>query len=488
MTDAQTAPAKPVQAEPIPAPKRFESRHSGTFGGRKISYRAIAGETHIKDEAGKPRAAMFSTSYVAEDAGDPAKRPVTFVFNGGPGSSSMWLHMGMLGPKRVVVPSDARSAGAPPFPVVENVHCPLDSTDLVFIDPVGTGFSRPVGEGKAEEFWGLDVDARSIITFIRTWLTEHKRWNSPRYLAGESYGTTRAVALVERMHGDFQGLGVNGVLLISAIVDFLTARFDPGNIMPEIGYLPTYAASALYHGKVQASDRSRFLDEVRAFARTEYAAALLSGAQHDPARRREIAARMARYTGLSAEFIERCKLRIDPARFRKELLRDHGLTVGRFDTRYTGIDPDEAGDAPEADASSYAIDTAYVAAINAHLAELGVEMDRPYIGLNREALKKWDWLGKADNGGNFLRNWPMAVNVMPALARAQREQPGFRTFIANGYFDLATPFHSVEVSMTTNGVDPSRVVMTYYDGGHMMYVHEPSLDALAADVRSFYMG
>ena len=484
MTDTKNNDA-PAAKKPIPEPRRFESRHSGSFGGRKVAYRAVASETYLRDEAGEPRASIFSTAYLAEDMKDPAERPVTFVFNGGPGSSSMWLHLGLFGPKRVVVPSDARSAGAPPFPVVDNEHAPLDLTDVVIVDPVGTGYSRPVGEGKIEDYWGVEQDARSIVDFVKVWLTENGRWNSPRFLAGESYGTTRAVAMAERMHGDFQGAGLNGLILISTVLDFHTVRFNPGNILPEVAYFPGFAATALYHGVVQAEDREAFLQEARTFARTDYAAALLTGLANDAQAAQGIAERMARFIGISPTVLVRSRLRVDPLRFRKELLRERGVTVGRLDARYVGYDPDEAGDAPEADSSSYAIDTAYVAATNHHFSRnLGIVMDRPYVGFNRDALLKWDWLGKPNLSAGFARVWPTSVNVTPGLSRVLREQPNFEVLIANGLYDLATPFFACELSLITNGVNRDRVRMTYYEAGHMMYVHDASLDALAADVRA----
>jgi carboxypeptidase C (cathepsin A) len=484
---AETKSEETRAAAPVLPPRRFESRHAGVFGGRPVDYRAVAAETHLHDPEGKPRASVFSTSYLMEGVGDPSGRPVTFVFNGGPGSSSMWLHMGTFGPRRVVVPSDARSAGAPPFPVADNAHAPLDATDLVFVDPVGTGWSRPLGEAKLEDFWGVDQDAGVLVEFVEAWLTEHRRWNSPRYLAGESYGTTRVVAMAGKMHGDFKGVGLTGLILISAVLDFHTVRFNPGNVLPEIAYLPTYAATALHHGVLRAQDQDAFLRDAREYARTAYAAALLSGAADDPAAARAEAERMARFVGLDPAFLVRSRLRVDPPRFRKELLRGRGLTVGRLDARYVGRDPDDAGDAPEADASSYAIDTAYVAGANDHFGRtLGVSMDRPYVGFNRDALGKWDWLGKPQLGGGLMRVWPTSVNVAPTLARVVREQPGVRVLVANGLYDLATPFFACELSLATNGVDRSRVRMTYYEAGHMMYVHEPSLDAFAADVRGVY--
>lgn len=481
-TETRTPDPKP---EPVPPPRLFETRHTGIFNGTEVDYRAVAGEQHLLDEAGKPRAAIFSVAYLMDGVDDPARRPVTFLFNGGPGSASLWLHMGNMGPKRVAVPSDATSAGAPPYAVVDNPLCPLDVTDLVFIDPVGTGYSRAVGEGKEEEFWGLDADGEAVAQFIRDWLTKHRRWASPKYVGGESYGTTRAVVVADKLQGNFRGVALNGLLLVSTILDFHTARFNRGNVLPEVAFLPTYAATALYHGKLKPAPRdpAAFLRRVREFALTDYATALLLGQRLPVRKRKQVAQDLSRYTGLSPEYLERVRLRLEPARVRKEMLRDRGLTFGRFDTRYTGRDLDDVGAEPENDASAYAIDGAYVAAMMDHMTRvLKVETDQTYHVIRREALEKWDWLGKRPPN---TFNWPTAPNVAPTLARLLREQPGLRVLIANGIYDLATPFFAVENTLATNDIPADRVEMAYYEAGHMMYVHEPSLEALNADIRRF---
>ena len=484
--DAKTDPAKSPKEPPAP-PKRFTSQHKGTFHGTKLSYTATAGETHLNDADGKPRASLFSFAYVRDGAGDPAKRPVTFLFNGGPGSASLWLHMGAFGPRRLVVPGNGTGAGVGPYEVIDNPACPLDQTDLVFIDPVSTGYSRAMGEAKPEEFWGLDGDATIIAEFIKRWLTEHKRWASPRYMAGESYGTTRAVAVAGKLQGGLAGVAFNGLALISVILDFHTARFEKGNTLPDVSFLPTYAATALHYGQITPvpADRARFLDEVRGFAIEEYAPALLAGSRLDPAKRRRVLKKLARYSGLAESWLERSNLRIDPARFRKELLRERGVVLGRFDTRYQGRDYDDVGEMPDNDPSAYAIDSAYVSSINDYLGRvLNVEMDRPYTIFNRTALTKWDWHGpKGDQPA-----WPGYVNVAPELGRLQRENDQVKVLMANGLFDLATPFFAVENTIAGNGIDRERVTMRYYDAGHMMYVHEPSFDALMADFRALVAG
>jgi carboxypeptidase C (cathepsin A) len=469
----------------VPAPQSFVTQHTGVFNGTTLAYTATAGETYLKGADGTPRASIFSFAYVKDGVTAAADRPVTFLFNGGPGSSSLWLHMGGIGPKRVVVPSDAEPAGVGPYQLVDNPHSILDATDIVFIDPVSTGYSRALGETKQEEFWGVDSDADAISQFITIWLNKHKRWASPRYIGGESYGTTRSVAVAGKMYGGSSGVAFNGLALISVILDFHHAKFEKGNPFPDMANLPTYAATALYHGRVTAPDRDTWLDEVRSFALDEYLPALIAGSRLDTAARRRVLRKLARYTGLSETWLDRTNLRIDPARFRKELLRDQGRVLGRFDTRYQGCDHDDAGEVPENDPASYAVTSAYVTAMNEHLTcTLAVEMDRPYQLRNREANQKWDWLGPKRNGPP---SWPGYVNVAPELGRLLRELPDLKVWMANGRYDLATSFFGVENTIANNGIDAQRVTMSYYDAGHMMYLHEPSLVQLAADFRVFLL-
>jgi carboxypeptidase C (cathepsin A) len=475
---------EPKDEKPVAPPRRFVTSHEGSFNGKKVAYAATAGEIHLKDGAGKPRCSIFSTSYVKSGKGDPARRPVTFLFNGGPGSASLWLHLGAFGPKRLPVPSDGRSAGAPPFLLVHNPLCPLDATDLVFVDPVGTGYSHALGEAKAEEFWGLDVDAANIAEFLKQWLTDNRRWASPIYLAGESYGTTRAVAVAGKLHGMLSNVALNGLALISVIIDFHTARFDKGNPLADACFLPTYAATALHHDAIRPAPKNPagFLDQARRFAIEEYVPALMKGNRLDKTTRGRVLRELARLTGLSESWLDRTNLRIEPTRFRKELLRDKGVSVGRLDSRYLGEDYDDAGEVPDADPSAYAIAAAYTAAMNDYLTRtLKVEMDRPYVAFNEEALKNWDWYGTKDK--NKPPRWPGYVNVAPELGRVQRENPALKVLMANGLYDLATPFFAVENSVAGNGIDPKRIEMAYYESGHMMYVHEPSLKRLMADFR-----
>lgn len=502
--DTVTAPApalQPASEAPPPRPAepsrpRHETWHEGAFHGAQVRYRCVAEETVLDGPDGKPHAGIFSFSYLAGGAGaeddgggggDPS-RPVAFAFNGGPGSASLWLHMGALGPRRVVLPGDGTLAGAGPYSVVENALCCLDRTDLVFIDPPGTGFSRMLGDAKPEAAWGLDADAALVADFIRRWLDRHRRWASPRYLIGESYGTTRAVAVAHKLAGGLSGVAFNGIALISAILDFHTARFERGNPLPDVCWLPTYAATALYHGRTEASahggDRGAFLDQVRRFAAEEYLPALVLGARLDAAARQRVIERLAGFTGLPTAWLERTRLRIEPNRFRKELLRDRALTVGRFDGRYVGADYDAAGELPDADPSSYGMDSGFVSSANDHLTRrLGITGLPPYVAFNRDALTKWDWHGPRKDD---VPRWPGYVNVAPMLGELLRQSPNLQVLIANGLYDMATPFYAVETTVAGNGIAESgadRVRMTYYDAGHMMYLHEPSLVQLVDDLR-----
>ena len=332
----ETSGAETSKAD-IPEAKVFTSDHSFKLRGQTIKYKTVAGETYLRDEQDEPIASIFSVAYVQDGLKDPATRPVTFVFNGGPGSASLWLHMGAFGPKQVVTPSDARGVGAPPYTIRDN--------------PVGTGYSRPLGDTKGKEFYGVNEDAESIAEFIRVWLTENGRWNSPKFLAGESYGTTRAAALTEKLQGGWNGIGLNGVILISAILDFQNARFAPGNDSAHIAFFPTEAAIAWFHGKADKArwnnDFETFVADARNYATDTLAPALIRGSSLTTEQQSAIANDMSDYLGVSAKWIDLANLRVDPTRYRKELLRNEGYTIGRFDGRYRGIDSEGTSDTPE---------------------------------------------------------------------------------------------------------------------------------------------
>jgi carboxypeptidase C (cathepsin A) len=475
---AQTAAAaKEDDTAAIPPPNVSVTRHSGTFNGRRIAYAAIAGETYLKAEDGTPRASIFSTSYVKEPR-DPG-RPVTFLFNGGPGSGSVWLHMGAFGPKRVAIPSDARDDGAPPFPILDNPDSLLDVTDIVFIDPVGTGFSRALGKTDPKDYWGVTQDAKSVAEFIRLWLNENGRWNSPKYLGGESYGTTRSAAVVNELEGRFNDVSLNGILLISTILDFGAQANVPGNEMPFVLFLPSMAAAAHHHGKApaDAGTLEAFVQEAREFAAGDYATALLKGQRLQGEERAAIRRRLARFTGLSERFLEDADLRVTDGRFYKELLRDRGLTIGRLDARYTGRDFDNAGEEPDNDPSFYGIDAGYTAAVNAWLRDgLKFRTERSYTTIG--PVGDWDW----NLGGGEAKYYK---NVAPYIGRALRENSGLRVFVGQGWFDFATPFFGAEYALSRTGFPQDRVEFQYYGSGHMMYVRDDDRAKLSRDIRSF---
>lgn len=470
---------KEETAAPIPAPTVSVTRHKGVFGGQGVAYTATSGETYLKDKDGKPLAAIFATSYVRDGAAKD--RPVTFLYNGGPGSGSLWLHMGAFGPKKVIIP-DAKDDGAPPYPLVDNPDSLLDVTDLVFIDPVGTGFSRALGSKEAKDYWGVTADAKSIAEFIRTWLNENGRWSSPKYIGGESYGTTRSVALINELESGYTDVAINGIILVSTILDFGAVAEVQGNEMPYILNLPSMATTAWYHRKVANPPASvaTIAAEARAFAIGPYAAALLKGNALPAEERASVRAGLARLTGLSERFVDNANLRISPGRFYKELLRDQGLTIGRLDTRYTGVDYDKAGDGPDNDPSFYGIDGGYTTAVNIYLRDqLKVKLDRTYVSIG--GVSDWDWK-LADQRG---RDSEVYVSVAPYLGKALRENSGLKVFVAQGWYDFATPFFGAEYALSRPGFDASRIRFEYYDAGHMMYVRPEDGRKLSADVRRF---
>jgi carboxypeptidase C (cathepsin A) len=469
-------PAAPAAAPSAPEPRTFRSTHSGTFNGTRVDYTATAAETILTDEKGAPEASIFSIAYVADGAAEPEARPVTFLWNGGPGSASLWLHMGVYGPKRVDVPSDARDDGGPPYGLLDNEGAFLDVSDVVFIDPVGTGFSRALGEKEGKDFWGVRADARSIARFIRQWIGAHGRWNSPKFIGGESYGTTRAAAVVRELEGGFDDVAINGILLISAILDFSLDSNATGNELGYVTMLPTMAATARYHGVTGTEvPLERFVAEAREFALGEYAHALLAGTGLAPEDRARVRSRLARFTGLSEAYLDLADLRVRPDRFQKELLRDRGLTVGRLDSRYTGRDLDAAGESPDHDPSFYGIDGAYATALNAWLrGPLEVDLDAHYTVIGGLS-GAWDW--ELDD--------PFYFNVAPYVGAAMRQNAGLEVLVACGYYDMATPFFGAEYSLRRSGVVPERLHFAYYEAGHMMYVNHAALAALQRDTREF---
>lgn len=469
----------------IPEPTAFVSNHSASFNGKTIKYVARAGETYLRTLKGEPKASIFSFDYIQKDSPDGSKRPVTFVWNGGPGSASTWLHMGTFGPKRVVVPSDAKHPGSTPFEVKAASDSILDVTDLVFIDPVGTGYSRALGDHEGKEFWGLKEDAQSMAEFIRDWTTQNGRWNSPRFILGESFGTTRAAAVAKLLQDDFQ-MGVNGLIFVSQALDYAgSSPYVRDNLTSYITYIPTMAAAALYHGKVSPvpADRDEFLAQARSFATDELMPALFKGNTLDQTTRDQVRDRLAYFTGLSKEYIERANLRVEGFRFAKELLRDKGLSIGLLDARYVYDEVDDLNADPSGDAASLAISPAYTSALMSYMRDdLKVRWDRLYLApADPELSDQWNW-----NLTPVGQSWePKYVNTAHDLSTALRLNPSMRVLVASGFYDLVTPFFDAEYTLNRHDIKAEQIDYKYYTGGHMMYVNEPSRVQLLKDSREF---
>jgi len=479
------APAQDThtEAEALePAPPVITA-HSARVGGSVLRYTATVESTVLENDEGEPRAEIFSVAYTLDGVTSPDQRPITFVFNGGPGSSSVWLHMGALGPRRVLM-SEQGEALPPPGSVQDNPDSWLDLTDLVFIDPVGTGYSRPMGDSEQAEFSGVRQDAESVAEFIRLYLTRNNRWLSPKFLAGESYGTTRAAALTGVLLNQ-HNITLNGVFLISAILDFSTARFTPGNNLPYALFLPTYTATAWFHNQLpddlQRRDLRDVLEEVRGWALDEYLPILTKGSRVTPAEKTRFADRLSRYTGLSPEYCLENHLRVPIQRFTKELRRDERRTVGRIDSRYTGIDRDAAGENPDRDPSMTAILGPYTAALHAYFrGELAVRRDEPYHILNWR-IGPWEW--NLEGGSNSF------VNVAETLRDSMTRNPHMLVHVAAGYYDLATPFFAAEYTvdqMLLPAELRANIVFDYYRSGHMMYARDDDAAKLKADAARIF--
>ncbi len=489
---AETAgsPATAVKpAEPAkPQEHLVVTQHKLQVGKRVLEYTAVCGtlvllEPEAKDgehKGDKARATVFFTAYTLKGVKKPEARPVTFSFNGGPGSSSVWLHLGILGPQRVQVDAMG-NAPPPPYGLVDNEHTLLTESDLVFIDPVGTGHSRVAEGEKVAEFHEYQRDLDSIGEFIRLYLSRYKRWASPKYLIGESYGTTRGAGLARHLQ-EKHDIYLNGVMLVSLALDFQTLSFDHGNELPYALYLPTFAATAWYHKALRPALQKMTLSEVVAaaetFANTDYIVALMQGSRLDPKTRQRIAEQLALYSGLSVEFVLRCRLRVDEFRFFKELLRERGQTVGRLDTRFLGMDKDDAGERPEEDASMNNLVGAYANGINRLLVEkLGYHIDAPYM-VHAPLWKTWSWKG-------FENQYVAAGD---SLRRAMHANPAMRVYVASGYYDLATPHCAGDYTLSHMGLRDqlaANVQISYFEAGHMMYIHAPSLKKMASELREF---
>ena len=476
---------------PVPPEKNSTTSHEMMLGGRTLRYTATAGNLLITGDDDQPNATVFYVAYTLEGVSDIRSRPLTFLYNGGPGSASMWLHMGSVGPVRVLT-SSPEATGPGPYQIAPNQYSLLDQSDLVFVDAVGAGFSRPVGKGTVRDFAGTDQDVRAFHKFIYRYVTTNHRWNSPKFLFGESYGTTRSAALVDALENS--GMSFNGVILMSSILNYFVLA--QGSDALYIGNLPSYAAIAWHYEKVphKGKDQKAFLDDVRAFARGPYAEALAQGHNLPQAQVDSMATKLAGYTGLSAQYIKEANLRVSPARFRKELLRDQRTILGRYDARFEGTDVDAAGDVPGYDPSNSGIEGAFVTALHDYLdRELKYTSDEAYLPSGPGINQIWDHthrLGSAQPVGGQGQGQAMRdAYVAGDLADAMRKNPRLRVFSVNGLFDLATPFFITEYDLAHIELEPklrSNIEFAYYSSGHMIYLNVDALKQLKSDLAGFY--
>jgi carboxypeptidase C (cathepsin A) len=481
---AEEATDGPSAEKNAPPPKAEDhlvtvQRHA-MIGGQDVRYTVTAGTLVLRDEEGKPRASIYFTSYARDGVKDLGHRPITYTFNGGPGSSSVWLHLGAFGPRRVALEEEGW-APPPPYHLEDNGESLLDFTDLVFIDPVTTGYSRAIPGKDAKKFYGLEEDAQVVADFIRLYTVRFGRWPSPKFLAGESYGTTRAAKLSNLLQEE-HGIYLNGIVLLSTILNFQTARFATGNDLPYPLFLPTYTATAWYHKKLpadlQAMGVRKAVEESKRFAAGEYTLALMQGNTLTPEQWNDVAAKVSRYTGLSPEYVKSANLRPEIQAFDKELLRDQRLTVGRLDSRFKGRDREAAGARTEFDPSNAAITGPFTAVFNDYVRQdLGFKSDLPYEVLT-DRVRPWSF-GRGNEYANVAEDLRVAMSQNPAL----------KVFVACGYYDLATPLFAAEYTFHHIGFEPDyaqRINLHYYEAGHMMYIRRTDRVQLKKDIAEFY--
>ena len=466
------------QSEPLPAAPKEETsvtEHTIRIGGQNISYKATAATMLLKNAKDEPTALVFSTSYTRSDGKDISERPIAFIYNGGPGSSSIWLHIGAFGPRRVVT-MNAASTPPAPYKLSDNPNSLVDKADLVFIDPVGTGFSHAVGKTQNKDFYGVDPDIRSLAQFITKYISRNDRWNSPKFLIGESYGTFRSAALSNYLQSE-NGVYLNGIVLISSIL-----QFGPMGDMTYIFLLPTYAASAWYHKvlQYQPDNLNAFIDDARRFAETEYASALMKGTRLSAAEKTDLAKKLARYTGLSEDYLLKGNLRVSGGQFLAELQRSRGLTSGVYDARFSGSAIDMLSEYVMSDAQSDAITGAFTGAFNAYVRnELKFGQDKTYHTFDSlEGGGEWEM----KHNGNLF------PDAGRDLVQAMVKNPSLQVEVENGLYDVATPFFATEYTMEHLGLPEKlqkNIHLKYYDAGHMMYVREEDLIKLKNNVGSF---
>lgn len=472
--------AKPPQ----PAPRRFDTNHEGVFGGQHVHYKAIVAENILPNSAGKPAASIFTTSYLRTDVPKGTVRPVMFVFNGGPGSASLWMHMGFVGPRRIDFTDVLKPETVPPFHIVDNEDSPLDVTDIVLIDPPGTGFSRILPEGKADEFYGVMPDAKASVDLIERWVRENNRWNSPKYILGESYGTIRA-AVVARMAaggptetGNMEGLTLNGIILLGQALDM---KSSIGEDTALVNLLPTLAATACYHGKVAANCSAETqAADAKKFAADGYLKALYAGANLPSNERDAVVSQLSTLTGLPADFIRSNNLRVSASAFEHELLKDKGEQVGAYDGRYV-LPLTPSGQDPVADDPAMAqYVPGFVAAFNTYQHdELGVSLDDEYEAISFRGVNfHWDYSHGSGGEGSYAED----------LSIAMRRNPHLRLMVGAGYYDLVTPLGSAEYVISHGEFPATATELHAYSSGHMPYLGSKARQLLAHDVRTFITG
>ena len=487
--DPKAAETKSLDADIAKAPVKEAaktSHHSITVDGKVLNYAATAGTLTLRDEDGKPVASMFYVAYTLDGA--KADRPVTFLYNGGPGSASLWLHMASIGPMRVETKSPLPT-GPAPYKLVPNASTLLDRSDLVFLDAIGAGYSRPIGEAKGKDFWGVDQDIDAFAKGVERYISLNGRWNSPKVIFGESYGTHRSAGLAYKLGED--GVQLNGVIILSSILNYGVR--SPGFDRNLINLLPSYAATAWYHDKLAAkpADLTAWLKEVRAYAEGPYAAALAKGDLLPDAERDAVAAKVAAYTGLPVEYLKEAKLRVELSHFRKELLRGQSRTLGRYDSRFEGIDADDVGESPEYDPSDTGMSGAVISAFHDYVVnQLGYTTDMSYRPNWGEIGRNWDWKHKNPTSGNPGQGGVSSDTALD-LSAAMRRNPRLRLLSLNGYFDMATPFFGTEHDIAHMQLDPTlrgNVAFRYYPSGHMVYLNPEALKMMKADLAAWYDG
>jgi carboxypeptidase C (cathepsin A) len=476
---------KPVADNAQEAKERSSvTEHSIRVDGQTIPYKATAGTIILKDAKGEPTGAMFYVAYTKSDVDDMSRRPVAFFYNGGPGSSTVWLHMGAYGPMRVAT-VDAAPTPPAPYKLVDNEDTLLGVTDEVFIDAMGTGFSHALGKAENKDFWGIDQDVAAFAQFIQTYITENDRWNSPKFLIGESYGTFRSAALGNYLQSR-DNIDLNGIVLMSSVLDLGTISFYPGEDLAYILYVPSYAATACYHKVMSCpSDLDGFLEQARQFAETDYAEALLKGSRLSDADRQSVANKLSHFTGLSADYVLKADLRVSLPQFMEELQRAKGMTTGRLDSRFSGYSDDPLAEYASGDPQSAALSSAYTAAFNQYIRQdLKFGQGMTYAVSANFAGASWDWKRLGQRGFGF----PGAPNVETDLQQALISNPNLRVEVENGIYDLATPFFETEYTMDHLDLPAnlrSHVQLKYYDAGHMMYVSPSAHAKLKANVSAF---